>query len=107
MWGHTVATAFDATEHRVMIEVRDEGVGIAPEHLGRLCDPFFTTKQASGGTGLGLAITSSLVRLHGGRLTFTSELGKGTRALVTFPCGPEEESSSQAIRPASAEEPIP
>jgi signal transduction histidine kinase len=90
-----------------MLEVRDEGVGIAREHLRHLCDPFFTTKQASGGTGLGLAITSSLVRLHRGRLTFTSELGKGTRALVTFPCGPEEVSSSQTIRPASAEEPIP
>ena len=105
--GVTVATAFDAAECRVVIEVRDEGVGIAPEHLRHLCDPFFTTKQASGGTGLGLAITSSLVRLHGGRLTFASELGKGTRALVTFPCGPEEESSSQILRPASAEEPIP
>jgi signal transduction histidine kinase len=85
-----VTTAFDVAERRVVIEVRDEGVGIAPEHLGRLCNPFFTTKQASGGTGLGLTITSSLVRLHGGRLTFASELGKGTRALVTFPCGPEE-----------------
>ena len=105
--GVTVATAFDAAERRVMLEVRDEGVGIAPEHLGRLCNPFFTTKQESGGTGLGLAITSSLVRLHGGRLTFASEPGKGTRALVTFPCSPEEESSSQTLRPASEEEPIP
>jgi polar amino acid transport system substrate-binding protein len=102
-----VATAFDAAERRVMLEVRDEGVGIAPEHLRRLCDPFFTTKQESGGTGLGLAITSSLVRLHGGRLTFASELGKGTRALVTFPCCPEEESSFQTLRPASEKEPIP
>jgi signal transduction histidine kinase len=105
--GVTVATAFDAIKRQVVIEVRDEGVGITPEHLGRLCDPFFTTKQASGGTGLGLAITSSLVRLHGGRLTFASEPGKGTRALVTFPCGPGEESSSQTLRPASEEEPIP
>jgi polar amino acid transport system substrate-binding protein len=105
--GVTVATAFDVGERRVVIEVRDEGVGIAPEHLRRLCDPFFTTKQESGGTGLGLAITSSLVRVHGGRLTFTSELGKGTRVLVTFPCGPEEESSSPTLRPARAEEPIP
>jgi signal transduction histidine kinase len=88
--GVTVATAFDVAERRVVLEVRDEGIGIAPEHLGRLCDPFFTTKQENGGTGLGLAITSSLVRLHGGRLTFASELGKGTRTLVTFPCGPAE-----------------
>jgi polar amino acid transport system substrate-binding protein len=83
--GVTVTTSFDAAEHHVRLEVRDEGVGIPAEHLARLCDPFFTTKQESGGTGLGLAITSSLVRLHGGRLTFASEPGQGTCALVTLP----------------------
>lgn len=80
-----VTTSFDAAEQSVLLEVRDEGVGMPPEHLARLCDPFFTTKQASGGTGLGLAITSSLVRLHEGRLTFASEPGKGTCARVIFP----------------------
>jgi polar amino acid transport system substrate-binding protein len=84
--GVTVATSFDDGEHGVILEVRDEGVGISPENLARLCDPFFTTKQESGGTGLGLAITSSLVRLHAGRLTFASEPGKGTCARVIFPC---------------------
>ena len=75
--------------------MRDEGVGIAPAHLARLCDPFFTTKHESGGTGLGLAITASLVRGHGGQLTFASEPGKGTRARVTFLC-PEAEPPSPA-----------
>ena len=56
-----------------------------PEHLEQLCDPFFTTKQGSGGTGLGLAITSSLVQVQGGRLEFSSEIGKGTCASVEFP----------------------
>jgi PAS domain S-box-containing protein len=83
--GVIVRTWFDEVERRVVFEVEDEGTGIAPEHLARVCDPFFTTKQASGGTGLGLAITSSLVRLHGGRLTFTSEPARGTRAVVAFP----------------------
>jgi PAS domain S-box-containing protein len=83
--GVTVTTSFDAAARCVRLEVRDEGEGILPEHLARLCDPFFTTKQESGGTGLGLAITSSLVRLHGGRLTFTSEPGQGTCALVILP----------------------
>jgi len=86
--GVTVTTSFDPGARDVLLEVRDEGAGISPAHLARLCDPFFTTKQESGGTGLGLAITSSLVRLHGGRLTFESEPGKGTRALVAFPCPP-------------------
>ena len=105
--GVTVTTSFDASKRCVVLEVRDEGVGIPPEHLARLCDPFFTTKQESGGTGLGLAITSSLVRLHGGRLTFDSEPGKGTRARVTFPCHSEEKSSLLNLSPAREEKPIP
>ena len=84
--GVTVSTRFEPVEHCAFLAVEDEGVGIPPEHLARLCDPFFTTKQASGGTGLGLAITATLVRAHGGRLTFSSEPGRGTRALVTLPC---------------------
>jgi signal transduction histidine kinase len=88
--GVTVATSFDDSERCVILEVRDEGVGISSEHLARLCDPFFTTKQESGGTGLGLAITSSLVRLHAGRLSFASEPGKGTSARVIFPCRDEQ-----------------
>jgi signal transduction histidine kinase len=84
----------DAERARAIVEVRDEGVGIASEHLAHLCDPFFTTKQASGGTGLGLAITSSLVRVHGGELTFTSEPGKGTRARVELPAVLEQSSAA-------------
>ena len=83
--GVTVTTARDTAQRCVLLEVRDEGVGIPPEHLARLCDAFFTTKHESGGTGLGLAITASLVRVHGGGLTFASELGKGTCARVTLP----------------------
>ncbi len=83
--GVTVATSFDHDEGAVILEVRDEGIGIPPEHLARLCDPFFTTKQEYGGTGLGLAITSSLVRSHAGRIIFASEPGKGTRARIIFP----------------------
>jgi PAS domain S-box-containing protein len=83
--GVCVRTAFDPGERAVVLEVRDEGVGIPAEHLARVCDPFFTTKRESGGTGLGLAITTSLVRGHGGRLTFSSEPGRGTRAVVTIP----------------------
>lgn len=80
----TIATYPDVENRTVCLEVRDEGMGIAPEHLEQLCDPFFTTKQASGGTGLGLAITASLVRAQTGRLSFSSELGKGTCATVIF-----------------------
>jgi PAS domain S-box-containing protein len=83
----TVATGRNA-EGGVVIELRDEGVGIPVEHLQRLCDPFFTTKLDSGGTGLGLSVTFSLVQAHGGRLDFESEPGRGTRATVTLPPAP-------------------
>ena len=83
--GVRVETAFDESAREVSLMVHDEGVGIRAEHLNRLCEPFFTTKRESGGTGLGLAITSSLVRAHGGRLTFSSKLESGTRAVVSLP----------------------
>jgi signal transduction histidine kinase len=83
--GIFVSTRWRADERCVVLDVRDEGAGIAQEHLARLCDPFFTTKSGSGGTGLGLAISSELVRAHGGRLLFESELGQGTLARVVLP----------------------
>jgi PAS domain S-box-containing protein len=82
--GVRVATRANA-DGAVVVEVADEGVGIPADHLERLCDPFFTTKQDSGGTGLGLSVTFSLVQAHGGRLDFESEPGRGTRAIVTLP----------------------
>ena len=80
-----VSTRLVPEEHCLVLEVADQGVGIAPQHLPRLCDPFFTTKAARGGTGLGLAITATLVHEHGGRLTFQSEPGQGTCVCVTLP----------------------
>jgi two-component system nitrogen regulation sensor histidine kinase GlnL len=58
------------------IDVSDNGAGIAPEHLGQLFTPFFTTK--SGGTGLGLAISQRIVVQHGGLIRVESEAGHGT-----------------------------
>lgn len=84
-----VTTDLDATRGLVSLEVCDEGVGIRRDHLSRLGEPFFTTKEASGGTGLGIAITSSLVRSHNARISFSSEVGKGTRARVLFPSAAE------------------
>ncbi len=81
-----VTTRFKPQQRVVSLDVRDEGIGIPREHISRLGEPFFTTKEASGGTGLGLAITSSLIQSHKARISFSSEPGKGTCATVTFPC---------------------
>jgi signal transduction histidine kinase len=81
----TVSTAHDAATRRVVLEVRDEGIGMSQAHLARLGEAFFTTREATGGTGLGIAIASSLVRLYDGQLTFVSQPGRGTCATVTLP----------------------
>lgn len=80
-----VSTRAVPAEECLLLEVADQGSGIAPEHLERLCDPFFTTKATTGGTGLGLAITATLVHAQGGRLTFQSEPAQGTRVCVLLP----------------------
>jgi signal transduction histidine kinase len=80
-----VATRHDAATDRVLIEVADEGTGIAEEHRARIFDPFFTTKQDRGGTGLGLSISYSIVRDHGGELTLEPGLHGGTLATIRLP----------------------
>jgi len=75
----------DASRGEVVLEVADEGVGIPPEHIQRLADPFFTTKRETGGTGLGLSVSAGIVKEHGGRLEFTSEVGAGTTAVLALP----------------------
>jgi signal transduction histidine kinase len=75
---------------QVVVEVRDTGVGIPPEHLHRLFGPFFTTKPAGVGTGLGLSISHGIVKGMGGRITVESEPGRGTAFRVFLPIGTPE-----------------
>jgi len=88
--GVWLATRRDAARRVVVVEVRDEGVGIPEEHLSRLTDPFFTTKRESGGTGLGLSVSAGIVKEHGGTLEFRSRPGAGTTVVLTFPALPPE-----------------
>jgi PAS domain S-box-containing protein len=67
----------------VRLSVADHGMGIAPEHLERIFDPYFTTRP--GGSGLGLATTYSIVNRHGGRVEVESQLGKGTIFRISLP----------------------
>ena len=76
--GIVVSTGLSKDAGSISIEVRDEGVGIAPENLKFIFDPFFTTKRDTSGTGLGLSTSHSIVKNHGGELRFTSQPGKGT-----------------------------
>ncbi len=75
----------DAGERTIRVRIRDDGSGIAREHLSRIFDPFFTTKPQGQGTGLGLSITHGIVTGHGGGLEVTSEPGIGTTITVSLP----------------------
>jgi two-component system sensor histidine kinase HydH len=72
-------------EGEVEITIRDSGVGIDPENLGRVFDPYYTTKN--NGTGLGLALSLKIVEEHGGQLTIVSEPGEFTEVRLTLPEG--------------------
>jgi PAS domain S-box-containing protein len=72
----------------LLITVSDEGTGIPREHLGKIFDPYFTTKQK--GSGLGLAATYSIIRKHDGHITAWSELGKGTVFRIYLPASQGE-----------------
>jgi len=80
-----LATRLDEARGAVVLEVRDEGRGIDPEHLPRLTEPFFTTKRETGGTGLGLSVSAGIVKEHGGSLEFDSRPGVGTRVTLALP----------------------
>jgi hypothetical protein len=67
------------------VEVADSGNGIAPEHLARIYDPFFTTKGPKKGTGLGLSITYGIIQEHNGIIEVDSVVGRGTRFRLEFP----------------------
>ena len=73
------------TDRRIRIEVRDTGVGIDPQDLDRIFDPYFTTK--SSGTGLGLAIVQKIIEAHRGEIQVASTPGLGTTVSVILPEG--------------------
>jgi two-component system, NtrC family, sensor kinase len=70
---------------RVVVQIGDDGHGIAPENLKRIFDPFFTTKPVGEGTGLGLSVTYSIVERHRGAITVESAPGQGTTFTVSIP----------------------
>jgi signal transduction histidine kinase len=82
----TVGTRYPGGD-TVEIVVRDTGCGIPREHLGKIFDPFFTTKPQGKGTGLGLSICHGIIERLGGRITVSSEMGKGTAFTLHLPRG--------------------
>jgi two-component system heavy metal sensor histidine kinase CusS len=87
--GGVITVAASADDASVRVDVWDTGEGIPREHLPHVFDRFYRADKAratgAGRVGLGLAIVKAIATLHGGTATITSEVGKGTRASVSFP----------------------
>jgi signal transduction histidine kinase len=85
-----VRTCYDLEPEEMIVEISDNGTGIAPEHAAHIFDPFFTTKPAGAGTGLGLAVSYRIVTAHGGRIEIAPNNGHGTTVRVRLPERAEE-----------------
>src|SRR3546814_15287074 len=68
----------------VIIEITDTGTGIQKEHLSRIFDPFFSTKEVGQGTGLGLSTVYGIIKQTGGHIFVDSVLNKGTKFSLVF-----------------------
>ncbi|WP_035217424.1 response regulator [Desulfatibacillum aliphaticivorans] len=69
----------------VEIKIRDTGKGISEEHLAKIYDPFFTTKEVGKGTGLGLNMAYNIINTHGGSIKCESAIGRGTTFILRIP----------------------
>lgn len=90
--GGEIKMFIQPTDKAVLITVADNGIGIAPQDLERVFEPFYRTNQElvskQPGTGLGLQIVKSLVEMHGGKTWLESELDKGSTFTFTLPTQP-------------------
>jgi len=75
--GGALKTTLHPQKHNIRFEVADTGHGIAPDVLGQIFEPYFSTKET--GIGLGLALTKKLIEDHGGQIIVSSEVGVGAR----------------------------
>ncbi|HET6671699.1 MAG TPA: ATP-binding protein [Pyrinomonadaceae bacterium] len=79
-----ISTANDGNKSLV-VEIADTGIGIAPENVAKIYDPFYTTKGVGRGTGLGLAVSYGIVQEHSGHISVESTPGRGTTFRISLP----------------------
>ncbi|NOZ35824.1 MAG: PAS domain S-box protein [Chlorobi bacterium] len=81
----TIFIRTETNSRFVVISIEDTGTGIPEEHLSKITDPFFTTKDPGAGIGLGLSIVHRIIEEHKGTIEFKSTTGKGTKTVITLP----------------------
>ena len=91
--------------NQLAITVQDDGVGIRPESLPRIFDPFYTTKRPGGGTGLGLSICMSIIREHGGNIEAEILHAGGSDFTIYLPIAPVEVPGTPSAPPEPASAP--
>ena len=83
--GEIVMKTVNPDEDHIRLEISDNGIGIAPEDIPHVLEPFFSSKQKVSGIGLGLAVVNGIVQSHKGKIEIDSELGKRTTISITLP----------------------
>jgi PAS domain S-box-containing protein len=83
--GRITLSTSSTDDETLVVEVADTGIGIAPENVAKIYDPFYTTKGVGRGTGLGLAVSYGIVQEHSGHISVESTPGKGTTFRITLP----------------------
>jgi two-component system NtrC family sensor kinase len=83
--GEIIIRTRNLEEDKIVFDICDNGLGIAPEDIPHIFEPFFSTKQDASGIGLGLAIVHGIIQNHKGKIQVKSELGSGTTFSVTLP----------------------
>lgn len=86
--GGRIVVTLRSEGESVVIEVADDGMGIAADALPHVFEPYFTTKRVGEGTGLGLSVAHGIVREHGGTIEIESALGSGTTITTRLPATP-------------------
>jgi len=89
----TIEIRTELKGNHVLISIKDNGEGIAPEHLNKIFEPFFTTKKVGQGTGLGLSVSYGIIRNFKGKIDVKSELGKGSEFIIYLPLNERGEQS--------------
>ena len=85
--GGALTITTEQVDKMVRASFTDDGSGIAPEDIGHIFNPFYTTKEIGKGTGLGLSVCHGIIAEHGGRIYAQSKLGNGTTLTVELPIG--------------------
>ena len=94
--GGTLRVTTAADPENIRIEIADSGIGIKEEHLKKIFDSFFTTKDSITGVGLGLSVCYGFIKDHGGDIQVKSKVDSGTTFTITFPIFRESAEKKEA-----------